>query len=60
MAESKYRQKYTLHPDAYDALEAMAKQSCLSKSDIVSISLLQQEIRETMDNLPQVGRKEDK
>ena len=57
MAESKYRRKFTLHPDAYDALVAMEKQSCLSQSDIVSIAILQQEIRETLKSLPQVGQK---
>jgi len=59
MSESKYRKKFTLHPDAYDALIEMEKQSCLSQSDIVSIAILQQEIRETLNALPQVGHKGD-
>lgn len=57
MKLQKVRKKFSLHPDAYEALVMMEEQTCLSQSDIVSIAILQQEIRETIDSLPQVGQK---
>lgn len=56
MLTKKIRIRFSIHPDAYDALRGMEERSCMSPGDIVSIALLQQEVRETIDLLPQVGQ----